>query len=226
VQFYSSANSPFGARVVIAARAKGIGLETKPLPVGGLRSDEFLALNPIAKIPVLVTDTGGILVESGVILDYLEDFAPRPSLLPADPADRARIRLVCALVDRYVMDPVIRLFPHLDPARRDSRVVESEAARWRDGLSYLAHFIGKGLPAAEAAVSLADCVLAPSLHLGTRIAAMIGLDGDPMLAQPAIHALYRAAREHPLTGPVLRELTEAQALKDAAAGLPSLAHLH
>src|SRR5690606_6696476 len=72
VKLYTSPNSPFGARVTIAARAKGVTLDHVGLPAGGLRSPEYLALNPIAKIPVLETEGGTVIPESRAILDYLE----------------------------------------------------------------------------------------------------------------------------------------------------------
>ncbi|GGC09663.1 glutathione S-transferase [Novosphingobium endophyticum] len=226
MKIYTSPNSPFGARIRIAAKAKGMDLESLPLPEGGLHSATFLKINPIARIPVLVTEDGTTIPESSVILDYLEDRFPAPSLLPESPENRARLRLAGCIMDRYVMDPVIRLFPQLSPGERDDGVVSAEIARWRAGLDHLACFMVPSLPVAPAPASLADCILAPSLHLGTRIAAMLGLERDPMLAHPVLVEYYDRARQNPVIAPVLSELTAAQARKDAQAGLPSLAHLH
>lgn len=226
MKLYSSGNSPFGVRVAIAARAKGIEIEQMPLPAGGLRSPEFLAINPIAKIPVLLTDEGRTIPESDTILRYLETQFPEPSLYPASATDRARIDNAMRIMDLYVMTPVIRLFPHLDPATRDAKTVEAEVGRWRDGLAALAHFMRDPLPSAAAGVSLADCALAPSLHLSTRIAAMLQLDEDPLIAHDGLVTYYRSLARHPIVGPALDALTAAQEAKDLKAGLRSLAARH
>ena len=61
-----------------------------------LRGDQFapeyLALNPGAVVPTLIHDDV-VVVESNVILEYLDDAFPEPSFRPARPGDRARLRL-------------------------------------------------------------------------------------------------------------------------------------
>ena len=53
---------------------------------------DYLALNPKAVVPTLDHD-GQVLVESNVIVEYLDDAFRDPSLSPADPLARARMRL-------------------------------------------------------------------------------------------------------------------------------------
>ena len=59
---------------------------------------EYLKLNPQAVVPTLIHD-GVVFVESTVICEYLEAAFPSPSLLPKNPADRARMRLWTKAVD-------------------------------------------------------------------------------------------------------------------------------
>jgi len=60
---------------------------------------EYLKLNPRGLVPTLIHDSR-VLQESQVIIEYLEDvFPPPPPLLPADPYDRAQMRLWTKLVD-------------------------------------------------------------------------------------------------------------------------------
>jgi RNA polymerase-associated protein len=83
-------------RARIALEEKGLVWETREVDLAD-KPPEVLALNPPAgAVPVLVVD-GQAIPESMVILPYLEDRFPSPALLPADPAARARLRL---LVDR------------------------------------------------------------------------------------------------------------------------------
>lgn len=218
--------SPFSLRVSLAASAKRVKLGALPLPAGGLRCDAFLAINPVGKIPVLIVEGDLALAESSVILEYLEDRHPHPALLPLEPAERAHMRLVAALVDRYFMAPVIRLFPHLDPCKRNDEICADEVARWVAGLGYLEEALARPLASVEAQLSFADCILAPSFHLGTRIAAMIGLARDPITGFTRLTDLYATYKRHPILGPALTNLTEQQSAKDTKAGLPSVSGFH
>jgi len=226
MRLYASSNSPFSTRVSIAAQAKGLELEMVPLPAGGLRSTQFLTLSPVGKIPVLALDDGLTLPESSVILRYLEDRHPTPSLMPQGAEARARMNTIACLVDTYVMDPVIRLFPHLAPGARDDGTVAAEVARWERGMALLAHWLRDPLPEVEAAASFVDCVVPPALHLSRRISLMLGLPGDPADAQPAVVAYRDRMQGHPVVGPALAALTSTQETYDLKAGRPSLAARH
>ncbi len=210
MQMYNSLMSPFGARVVIATRAKGIDIERLPMSGAILRGPDFRKVNPIGKIPVLLTAEGMTLPESETILRYLEDIHPEPSLLPASAEQRAWMNLLIRVNDLYVMAPVIRLFPHLNPDSRDDRVVASEVAYWQAGLAQLAHFLQSPLERPTTGLTLADCVLAPSFHLCRLIAGAVG-EGDILAAHPVLTDYYDAILQHPIVGTVLADLTEAQA---------------
>lgn len=87
--------TPNSVKVPIALEE--LGLEYRLLPVnirqGAQKAPEFLALNPNAKVPVLVDhdvpDGPLVLSESAAILVHLAERTGR--LLPADPAGRGRV---------------------------------------------------------------------------------------------------------------------------------------
>ena len=54
-------------------------------------SPSYLKLNPNGVVPTLLHD-GRPVVDSSVIIEYLEDVFPENPLSPADPYDRARMR--------------------------------------------------------------------------------------------------------------------------------------
>jgi glutathione S-transferase len=60
----------------------------------------YLALNPNGLVPTLVHD-GKIVIESGVINEYLDEVFAENPLRPADPLHRARMRVLCKLADEY-----------------------------------------------------------------------------------------------------------------------------
>jgi glutathione S-transferase len=53
---------------------------------------DLLELNPYAKVPVLV-DNGGVIYESAIVNEYLEEKYPATPLLPADHLKRAKVRI-------------------------------------------------------------------------------------------------------------------------------------
>ena len=65
---------------------------------GEQRAPEYLALNPQGLLPSFVTDDGAVLTQSLAIIEYLDEVSPTPSLLPADPVQRAKVRAVAQAV--------------------------------------------------------------------------------------------------------------------------------
>lgn len=52
-------------------------------------------------VPTLIHD-GNVVVESTVIMHYLNDTSPAPSLMPNQPDDRARVHMFTKLMDEYI----------------------------------------------------------------------------------------------------------------------------
>ena len=99
---YENPLSPYVQKVKIALREKGIEFESKfpDVSEGKLGGSEFLAANPRAEIPTLV-DGDVRVFDSSIILEYLEDQWPNPSMLPDTPAERARVRMIEEVMDTY-----------------------------------------------------------------------------------------------------------------------------
>ena len=62
---------------------------------------EYLRLNPRGVVPTLIHD-GKAIRESQVIVEYLEDVFSTPSLRPADPFQRAQMRIWTKLIDEHL----------------------------------------------------------------------------------------------------------------------------
>ena len=96
--------SPYAQKCKIALREKGVPFEAR-LPAGigaGTALDAaFAGASPRGEVPALV-DGDVRVFDSTVILEYLEDRWPSPPLLPASPADRARVRMLEDVVDTHV----------------------------------------------------------------------------------------------------------------------------
>jgi len=80
---------PYVQRAVIVLTEKGVPFERRDVDLAN-KPDWFLRLSPLGKTPVLLVGETAIL-ESAVILEYLEETQPSP-LHPADPLARAEHR--------------------------------------------------------------------------------------------------------------------------------------
>ncbi|KAI2673956.1 glutathione S-transferase [Pseudomonas sp. TNT3] len=88
-------DSPYVRRVAISAKCLGIQLEHQSVSVFR-HFEQFQQINPVVKAPTLVLDNGDVLIDSTLIIDYLEALAGTGnSLMPTDIDQRVRsLRLI------------------------------------------------------------------------------------------------------------------------------------
>merc|ERR1712113_602237 len=72
-----------------------------------LKSEEFIKVNPLKKVPALISETGNCIFESHVIMQYLEDKygSLGPSFVLEDPDARAIVNLLVRIHDIYIASP-------------------------------------------------------------------------------------------------------------------------
>lgn len=196
---YSFHTSSASHRVRIALELKG--LEYEYLAVHIMRQDspewaQYRALNPQALVPALAHE-GKVFTQSLAILEYLEEIAPLPALLPKTPAERARVRSLA----QYIVSEIqpmqnLRVQRHLigDLGRSDEQGME-----WRR------HWVAIGLDALEKQLgdgetgtfchgdspTFADCCLIPQIGAAKRWGLDIGR--WPTIARIGEHASTLAA---------------------------------
>lgn len=132
-----------GYRVRVALALKGLNAQERFVDVDGgeLRSPEFLKINPLAAIPAMIDGDGPPLTQSLAILEYLDEIAPEPPLLPADPRGRARVRSIAAMV-------AADTHPLITPrVRRYLTEAGFDAAQWK---AWQTQWFSTGLKAIEA----------------------------------------------------------------------------
>src|SRR5437899_12406451 len=90
--------SPYTRRVAITLTAYGVAYEQKCVSGFGNR-EEVRAANPLGRIPALMLDNGETLLDSGAIVDHLDEVhgGDRP-LTPQSGADRRAIPNVAAIL--------------------------------------------------------------------------------------------------------------------------------
>jgi glutathione S-transferase len=89
--------SPFGRKGTFAIRHLGL---SEQIEIGGPDDEGSLrALNPLAKVPVLVIEDGTALFDSRVILEYLDLLAGIGKIIPTDTAARFDALRQAAMAD-------------------------------------------------------------------------------------------------------------------------------
>jgi glutathione S-transferase len=138
LELYNNTNSVCAQKVRLALTEKGLQAREHMLKLQGDQFDPaYLKLNPNGVVPTLVHD-GQPITESAVILYYLEDAFPQPPLMPAAPADRARVHMSNKLIDEYLHHSCMILtfgtafrprFLKMTPQERDAEFFKSPIPR-------------------------------------------------------------------------------------------------
>src|ERR1700691_6210008 len=161
VRFYYASGSPYAWRVWLALERKGIPYHRKTLSFsdGDLKTQEYGALNPRRRVPVLVDDDF-VLTESGAIVEYIEDRWPNgPALFASEPRKRAIQRRMVREADHYLADIGTR-FPTA-PSEETANNLRQELALW-EGAATGDYLTGD--------LSAADLTVYPLMALFERIA--------------------------------------------------------
>lgn len=94
MQLYYAPNT---ISVAVAITLEEAGLEYQPVRIDFASAEQtkpgYRQINPKGRVPALVVD-GGILTETGALLEYIAAKAPEAGLVPDDPLLAARMREV------------------------------------------------------------------------------------------------------------------------------------
>jgi glutathione S-transferase len=202
MKLYSVNLSPFAARARMAIYAKGLDVEIAP-PPADTKSAEYLAINPLGKIPCL--DTGEARIpESETIIEYLEDKFPAPSLRGGTPEETARMRLIARAMELYVGPHMGVLFGQLNPAVRDETKATEALTKTEEGLDHLEGLLTEGGYAVGDRLSQADCSIAPMTFFLPMIGGALGR--DLMANRPRLTAYVAKLQGDPVWQKVQAEM--------------------
>src|SRR5256885_13223797 len=99
-KLYNAPQSTCSQRVRFVLNAKNLKFDEVKLDLlaGDQLKPEYLKLNPNGVVPTLDHD-GTIVIDSSVIIEYLDEVAPQPSFSPTTPAGRAEMRALMRFID-------------------------------------------------------------------------------------------------------------------------------
>jgi glutathione S-transferase len=168
LKFYYNPVSINARRVWVTLLEKQIPFEPILMNLDGDQFDnDFISVNPLQRVPVVIND-GLRVVESLAILDYLEAKYPDRALMPSEPEDVAKVRMVEMIAVNELQPatiPLTRLIAGLDV---DDQKLDAAKERVIAVLQFYENLLDKHSYFVQKELTFADIVagtLVPSLPL-------------------------------------------------------------
>jgi glutathione S-transferase len=153
------------------------GIEYKTVTLYPNQSAEYLSKSPMGKVPALETDQG-ILTETNVILEFLDENYPVKPLYPGNAFEKAKIRELVKMAELYLELPARRCHPEVFFGQKVDEMTKKEVKRalckGMEGIARCAQF--RPYIAGEQ-LTAADLVFLYSADLASAVASkLFGLD--------------------------------------------------
>ncbi|WP_281973448.1 glutathione S-transferase [Ruegeria faecimaris] len=122
--FYDCTTAPNPRRARMLIAEKGLEIETRNISIAKAEQLDgaFLAVNPNATIPVLVTDEGATLTENLGIAAYLEARFPEPPLMGRTPDEKGLVLMWNSIVEQQGGVPIAEALRNTHPAFKDRAI--------------------------------------------------------------------------------------------------------
>jgi glutathione S-transferase len=177
--YFPIAPNPTKVRIYLGEKGLELPTELVNLIEGEQKQPEFLAKNPIGKLPVLELDDGSFLTESLAIIEYLEELHPEPSMWGSTPDERAHARKLERLCDLGVLISIARCVHATNSPLGlppNPAVADAALGALNDSLTILDAALadGRSFVAGER-VTVGDC----SLFAGLAFGSFRGVEIDP-----------------------------------------------
>lgn len=197
--------SPYSAKVRMQLYAMGITDIPFELP-SSFFMGKLSEQSPIGRIPVLQLDDG-IIPESEVISEYLDDLYPDKALLGSNPRENAEIRLLSRIADIYLMNNIFMVLPQINRKTRVDDIKDLLVGQINRGMGALEKHIGTGDFAVGDSLTRADCTLVPALFLCQNTVPMLDVE-NPILATTKVAAYWEKIQTNEFAAKVLDEMTK------------------
>jgi glutathione S-transferase len=195
VKLFYAPQSPYARKVRAAAIEVGLGKQIELVPASvapGRENQDYAAkINPLRKVPALALHSGEVLVDSGVICEYLDAKAGGGRLLPRDGEARWRVltqhAIAQGMTDAMILvryETGLRPEPHRWPVW-----IDDQWDKFHAGLGWFETRAPEILPAAPKRLDLAQLALGAVLgYVDFRFA-----DSGWQKRAPRVAAWFRAA---------------------------------
>lgn len=204
MKLYTGDLSPYSAKVRMQIYAMGITDIKFDLPVS-FYMGKLTETSPIGRIPVLEKDDGGIVPESEVIAEYLDDRYPDRAMVGNGPDERAEVRLVSRIADIYLMNNIFMALPQIQRKTRNEAIRDLLIKQVVRGMGALEQHMGTGNYAVGDTLTRADCSLVPALWLCENTVPRLDVD-NPMLATTRVAAYWDRIQSNEFAAKILAEM--------------------
>ncbi|WP_213991273.1 glutathione S-transferase [Sodalis sp. dw_96] len=163
MKLIGSYTSPFVRKISVILLEKGLPFQL--ITASPWEEDpRVIAVNPLGKVPVLITGHGEPIFDSPIIAEYLELLCAEPALLPADRLQALRVRQLEALADG-VTDAAMAIVRECQRQadRQNEGFILCQREKIRRGLTALELSAREGKWLNTPSLSLADIAVACSL---------------------------------------------------------------
>ena len=203
MKLYTGDLSPYSAKVRMQIYAMGITDIEFELP-SSFYLGKMSEVSPIGRIPVLEVDDG-IIPESEVIAEYLDDLYPERSLAGATPRVRANVRLISRIADVYLLNNIFMVLPQVHRKTRNDAISELLIGQVNRGMGALERHIGSGDFAVGDELTRADCTLVPALFLCETTVPRLDVP-NPILATRKVAAYWEKIQSNEFAAKILDEM--------------------
>jgi len=179
MKLHWSPRSPFVRKVMIFAHEVGLAGRIEPIRTVVAMSQanrDLLKVNPIGKIPTLITDEGEALFDSTVICEYLDSLHGGPRYFPQAPRERWH-----ALGDNMLDNLILWRNETLRPkAQQSPEMLVALEAKIRSSLAFLDT---QAAPLGQTPIGIGHVGIATALgYLDFRFPGMAWRDEHPGIA--------------------------------------------
>jgi len=160
------------------------------------QDESLLKRSPLGKVPFLETEHG-ILTESQIICDYLEDRFPEKPLYPRDPYQRAKVRELIQILELHIELVARRVYGQVLFGQKISEETLNDVrAGLAKGTRALAHHARFAPYIAGHELTLADLAAACHLPLVSLMCSSV-LGQDPMAQLPQVQEYLKLLHSRP-----------------------------
>ena len=203
---YSGDLSPYSAKVRMQIYAMGVNDDVSfELPVVQFFSGKLKEVSPIGRIPILKTDEG-LIPESEVIAEYIDELYPQQSLVGNTPMERANTRVLSRIADTYLMDNIFLALGQMRVPEPNQAIIDLLTAQVVRGVTALEEYLtADGYAAGGTELTRADCSLVPALYMCDRTLPRLGIS-NPVLGLVKTEAYWGRIQQNEHAARVIDEM--------------------
>lgn len=196
--------SPYSAKIRMQIYSMGIEGDIEfHLPVEFVMG-KMNEISPIGRIPVLETP-GGLIPESEVIAEYLDEKYPDRAMGGSNLDERAEVRILTRLADTYLMNNIFMALSQTREKTPNQGVLDLLLGQVARGVGALEQHLSGSDYAVGSKLTRADCALVPALWMCGTTVPMLGAS-NPLESAPKVSRYWSAIQQNEIAERVLEEM--------------------